>query len=399
MEERFQQACDARELPGVVLVASDSAGKFKYEKAFGLKSSTKKIGVDSTFIMASCTKLMTSISALQCVERGQIGLDDDVSTVLTELKDIQILTGFKEGTEEPIFKKAENKITIRQLLSHSSGLGYDGMSPVLSRWHTSLGKDAGKEGDPMLKRISVPLLFEPGTSWEYGYSLEWAGLLVMRLNNMSLEAYMQKYLWDPLGIKDITFHQELKPDVKKNLVTMTKRGKAAMRGMAAPNDDKVEWTDEKLYEDPIADEFGGAGGIGSAKEYLKILHSICADDGKLLMSETIDEMFTPQLNEEAQKAFSGFTAFLTESEMFSSHKAGTKVNYGLGGLLVLSDKDTGIKSGTLSWSGLPNLLWTIDRGSGLSLFYASNIVPFGDHKSHRFQQLFEKEMYTRASKL
>ena len=97
----------------MVDVSADYAEKFKYEKAFGLKSPSEKIGVDSTFIMASCTKFMTSISALQCVERGQIGLDDDVSTVLTELKDIQILTGFKEGTEEPTFKKAENKITVR----------------------------------------------------------------------------------------------------------------------------------------------------------------------------------------------------------------------------------------------------------------------------------------------
>ena len=251
----------------------------------------------------------------------------------------------------------------------------------------------------MLKRITVPLLFEPGTSWEYGYSLEWAGLLVMRLNKMSLEAYMQRHIWNPLNIKNITFHLELKPDVRKNLVTMTKRGDVEMYGMAVENEDKVAWTDDKLYDDPIADEFGGAGGIGPAKEYLKILHSICADDGKLLMSETIDEMFTPQLNDEAQKDFSNFFGVLGETEMFSSHKGDVKVNYGLGGELILSDKDTGIRSGTLSWSGLPNLLWTIDRGSGLSLFYASNVVPFGDHKSHKFQQLFEKEMYTRALKL
>lgn len=68
---------------------------------------------DTTFIMASCTKLMASIAALQSVERGQIGLDDDLSTVLTEFKDIQIITGFEEGTETPILKKAENKITLR----------------------------------------------------------------------------------------------------------------------------------------------------------------------------------------------------------------------------------------------------------------------------------------------
>lgn len=78
-----------------------------------MKSPTDKIDVDATFIMASCTKLMTSIAALQCVERGQIGLDDDVSSVLVELKDIQILTGFNEETGEPTFKTAEKKLTLR----------------------------------------------------------------------------------------------------------------------------------------------------------------------------------------------------------------------------------------------------------------------------------------------
>lgn len=69
--------------------------------------------LDSTFIMASCTKLMASIAALQCVERGQIGLDDDASTVLPELKGLQILTGFNKTSGEPEFKQAKNKITLR----------------------------------------------------------------------------------------------------------------------------------------------------------------------------------------------------------------------------------------------------------------------------------------------
>lgn len=69
--------------------------------------------LDATFIMASCTKLMTSIAGLQCMERGQVGLDDDLGEVISELKDCEILTGFKEGTEEPILKRAENKITLR----------------------------------------------------------------------------------------------------------------------------------------------------------------------------------------------------------------------------------------------------------------------------------------------
>lgn len=71
------------------------------------------MGVDAAFAFASCTKLMTSIAAMQCVERGQIGLDDDVSTILTELRDAEILTGFEDGTEIPILKRAEEKITLR----------------------------------------------------------------------------------------------------------------------------------------------------------------------------------------------------------------------------------------------------------------------------------------------
>lgn len=87
-------------------------GKLLYQKAFGPKSPTESIDFDTTFIFASCTKLMTSISALQCVERGQIGLDDDVSKFISELRDLQILTGYDEGGK-PILKKAENKITLR----------------------------------------------------------------------------------------------------------------------------------------------------------------------------------------------------------------------------------------------------------------------------------------------
>ncbi|KFZ10494.1 hypothetical protein V502_08091 [Pseudogymnoascus sp. VKM F-4520 (FW-2644)] len=399
LDEQFQQACEAGDLPGVVLLASDATGKFKYERAFGLKSPGEKIDVNATFIMASCTKLMTSIAALQCVERGQIQLDDDVSTVLTELKDIQILTGFKEGTKEPTFKPAKNKITLRHLLTHSSGLGYYGMNPLLTRLYRTLGaKAAGGMGDPIIKRITVPLLFEPGTSWEYGYGLDWAGVLVMRLTNLSLEAYMQKHIWDPLGIKNITFHQELKPDVRRRLVKMTKRGtRRGVWSKPSARGEKIEWTDDSLYEDPCADEFGGGGAIGSAVEYLKILTSICRSDGKLLTGKMIDEMFTPQLARDSQRALTLYNDALAATETFTSRKAGTELNYGLGGLLVLSDDETGLKSGTMTWSGLPNLLWSIDRRSGLSLFYAGNVIPFGDHKSHKMQQLFEREVYSLAS--
>ena len=248
----------------------------------------------------------------------------------------------------------------------------------------------------MLVSISCPLLFEPGTSWMYGNSLDWAGLLVMRVNSMSLEAYMQKYLWGPLSIQDITFHNNAKPDVRKKLVHMTKRGNGSVYGASVPSDEKVNWADESYHDGEDPDEFGGGGAFGSAVEYMKILHSICSDDGKLLKSETIDEMFSPQLNSNAQNVLTQFRKIFTGS---GNLELGAQVDYGLGGLLISKDEGTDGKGGILRWSGRPNLYWMIDRVRGISTFYASNIVPFGDAQSRKMQQLFEKEMYARISKM
>jgi CubicO group peptidase (beta-lactamase class C family) len=247
----------------------------------------------------------------------------------------------------------------------------------------------------LLQFAQKPLLFEPGTSWFYGASTDWVGILVMRLNDMSLEAYMQKYIWDPLGIENITFHQELKPDVKRNLVTLTMRGEQGIYVMAKKTDEKVRWIYDKLYDDPVKEEFGSGGAIASAVEFIKIMDSIARDDGKLLTSESIDEMFTSQLEGPDQEKFDLVNKFLARGGGFTSRPPGTVLKHGLAGMLVMSETDTGVKAGTLSWSGIANLLWTIDRASGLSLFYASNIMPYGDFKSHEFQQLFEKEMYKR----
>lgn len=193
---------------------------------------------------------------------------------------------------------------------------------------------------------------------------------------------MQKNIWDPLGIKNITFHPDRKPDVQNHLVHLTRRGP----------DDKVHWTEENYNDDRNdVNDFGGGGALGSAAEYIKILHSICANDGKLLKPETVDLMFTPQLNAQYRK-------HLPPGVLYSA--TATKLrprNWGLGRLLLF-DEETGRNEATLSWSGLPNLFWSIDRGSSLSTFYASNILPHGDPKSREMEALFQKEMYARSSK-
>ena len=285
------------------------------------------------------------------------------------------------------------------MLSHTSGFGYDAGNPDLSRWRKLRGQTSGIKGLPMRDRINIPLLFEPGSSWQYGMGLDWAGLLVERLNHTSLEAYMQEHIWDIIGAADITFHLELKPSVKQRLVKMSRRCGTGnpISAQTGQGERSVAWTDEVLYDDQTDDEYGGSGAFGSAVGFMNIMRSILANDGRLLKPQTLEWMFEPQLGMESERALVTFLGLSLQTDSFSSVSTTTKFNHGLGGLLILNDLDTGLKKGTLTWNGFPNLVWTIDRETGLALLYATNIVPFGDPQSAKHQQLFEREMYDRFS--
>ncbi|RFU32323.1 hypothetical protein B7463_g4024, partial [Scytalidium lignicola] len=375
-------------------------GEIVYQKAFGYKSLENEppqpLAVDDCFVLASCTKLMTSVAALQCVDRGQVGLDDDLSKIIPEIQDIDVLTGFDES-EEPILKKAVNKITLRNLLTHTSGFTYPAMQPLTAKWLKSNAAKSLPKTGTIIDQIRVPLVFEPGTSWQYSIGHDWAGVLVSRLNKMTLQSYMQKYIWEPLGITLLTFHPDENAEVQKRLVGMTHRGpvKRGVWGFAYKSDEKIEFTDEALFQYPMAYEWGGAGGVGAPTEYIKILHSLLLNDGRLLSSGMVDQMFSPQIGPESLKAYIDDNSQSFMQGIFASLPLGTPQQWGLGSRLVMGDVPTGLRAGTLQWSGLPNLLWTIDRAAGLCMFYASNLIPFGDVKIHEHQQLFEKEMYSR----
>ncbi|KFY31573.1 hypothetical protein V493_00989, partial [Pseudogymnoascus sp. VKM F-4281 (FW-2241)] len=182
-------------IPGAAFVAIDTRKGLVYSKASGLRTlrtNGTDFALDGLCFIASMTKLITSIAAMQAVERGLIGLDDDVSNVLHEWKDAQVLDGF-DNSGEPMLHKAKNKITLRLLLSHSSGISYDVMDPKLMQWRKSLGQEIMTLCGSIDAGYTVPLVYEPGEGWAYGAGIDWAGRLVERLNgNISLGEYMEK---------------------------------------------------------------------------------------------------------------------------------------------------------------------------------------------------------------
>lgn len=296
-EHLIKQAIATDEIPGCALVATNRNGKFTYAKAFGATSmkpeNAKPFALDTTMWVASCTKLMTSLCAMQLVERGLITLDEPVYKHIPELEKFTVLKGLEEETGKPIEEKHTKPITLRLLLTHSSGLTYDLTHPKALAWLKYHGREPGTSGK-LLERFDTPLVFEPGESWMYGPGLDYAGLLVERLTGKTLEEYMKENLWKPLGIKGMTFFLSSRPDLNVRMADMSMRDET---GKVRHTEWKARYVDGEEKE--VQDCMGGQGVFTSAGEYLKILNAVltCDENEKILKKATLEEFFRPQLGE------------------------------------------------------------------------------------------------------
>lgn len=307
-------------------------GSFKYSKSFGHTSMRSEkanpLRNDTVMWVASCTKLMTSICALQLVEQGKLTLDNPVYEHIPELKDFKILRTF-DDEGRPVEVQHTKPITLRTLLTHTSGLTYAGLHPKLVAWLAYHGKDPAGDAK-LLARFDAPLLFERGESWMYGPSIDYAGLLIERVSGQELENFMRKNLWEPLGVKDMTFKLKSRPDMKARMADMSTRDEKT---------GKVRYTNARMsYLDgdgeEVQDCMGGQGVFTTPEEYSKVLHAVLTMDEneKILKKEIVKEFFTPQLGKGASAAMN---AILQDDTVRSSLRGSNQADSALRRLITL----------------------------------------------------------------
>ena len=204
------------------------------------------------------------------------------------------------------------------------------------------------QGGTVEERFSYPLTFEPGSSWTYGAGIDWAGKIVERLVGETLETYMQTHIWQPLGIKDITFWPMKDPAFQARMVDFNPLDPKG-RGIACSGGADIQGEATECM--------GGQGGYASLPDYVKILQSILINDEKILKKATVEEMFKPHLTEASKAAMQGI---MTGPEGFFYSQLtprDTQRDFGLGGLLVEEDVPNLYGKGTLTWSGGINSTW------------------------------------------
>lgn len=241
-------------------------------------------------------------------------------------------------------------ITDSHLLTHSAGLCYLLMSRHVQRYRKHTRNFNIGRGEAVEEYCTQPLIYEPGTSWLYSTSVDWAGKLVERITKQTLEEFMNANIWQPLGIKDITFWPEKRPDMKPRLASMSIRDEGTGNVVHNPNGTGLPGGGK--------DCFGGHGASASMPDFFKILHSLLADDEKLLQRSTTALMFRPQLTRESQEAQKKLLANADSPMLFvGEFPKHVPLDWGIGGILT-READKGWRGqNTIIWSGMPNLFW------------------------------------------
>lgn len=358
LEKAFDTSLEDGTWPGVVVAATNKSGSFHYAKAFGNDDGTsdgRPFAMSSIMALASMSKLLTSIAALQLVEKRLVDLETDVSSLLPTLASQGVLCDW-DAAGKPCIQPRKNPITLRSLLTHSSGAGYDMSNPNLARFTAYKGRRVNS-GTTVDERFGYPLTFEPGTAWEYGTGIDWVGQLVERLTGQTLEADMQRHIWEPLGIERMSFWPAgISGGDRK--VRISVRDEASGRFTALK---------QLFLTEGVTDCFGGQGIYASMEEFLKVIHSILADDGKLLTSESIAMMFQSHLLPASRDSLQRHVKDCgTESSFIGIFDNNRLYDWGLGGMLAMENEPFGPQAKTLFWSGKPNLFW-VSNGSCLQL--------------------------------
>jgi methyl acetate hydrolase len=374
--EGLKRAADSGDVPGVVAAAATADGVI-FEGGFGKRSlaSDAPTTVDTVVWIASMTKAITAACAMQLVERGKLSLDGDLGAIVPELGRAQVLEGF-DAAGKPRLRAPKRAITLRHLLTHTSGYAYDMFNGDIVRYM----EVTGTPGIITCKNavLMLPLIADPGEKWEYGISIDWAGKAVEAVSGQTLDKYMQQNLLGPLGMTDTAF----------------KIGDAQRKRLAiihARTPDGLVPTDIEIPQEP---EFfmGGGGLYSTVSDYLKftqmILHGGTFDGVEVLRPETVATMSRNAMGAIVCEPMKAFVPTATNDVGFT---AGMK--WGLSFMINPSPMRTGRSAGSLAWAGLANSYYWIDPVRKVTGVYATQILPFYDPKAFAAYEGFETAVY------
>lgn len=363
-------------VPGVAVAAVFPDGEV-VSAAAGVRdaASGAAMSPDTVVWIASMTKAITAAAAMQLVERGKLSLDAPIAPVLPQLANAQVLEGFN-ADGAPILRPARVAITLRHLLTHSSGFVYDMWNADMSRYLDVTGKPGITSCANAA--LELPLVFDPGTAWDYGIGIDWAGKAVEAVSGMTLGAWLTENLFKPLGMRDTGFR--IRDDQRSRLARVHAR---TPEGIVA--------TDLEMPQTPEF-EMGGGGLYATVGDYLRFTRMILGggalDGVRVLEAPTVAQMSRNAMGELRCRKLKSVAPGSTNHVDFVDG-----MQWGLSFLINPEPLPTGRSAGSLAWAGLANSYYWIDPSKNVAGVYAAQLLPFYDTGAVALFGAFETAVY------
>jgi CubicO group peptidase (beta-lactamase class C family) len=375
IDETLRSGIAQRKIPAAAGMAA-TGSKILYQGAFGTRdSSGAALAEDSIFAIASMTKAITTVAAMQLVEQGKLQLDGPVSKQLPQLANLNVLTGF-DPAGKPLLQPAKTPVTLKHLLTHTSGFCYDIWDGDMFRYTSRMNgqKATGEIG---------PLMFEPGARWQYGQGIDWAGRLVESVSGMNLEDYFQAKILGPLEMPDTSF---LLPAAKFNRLVSTYRRE---------DDGSLKELPRALPAPPKT--FNGGGGLYSTTaDYVRFMQMILGrgrgiNRARILEPKTVESM---EINQIGNLTAGKMKSFRPSTSSDVDMQPGSTEKWGLGFLINTTAYTGGRSAGSLAWAGIDNTFFWIDPKRSLSAVLMMQFLPFVDKEAIGLLGDFERAVYS-----
>ena len=374
LSEQLSNAVSRGDTPGVVALVV-GRNDVLYEAAVGKLSIAHDIAmpVNAIFSIASMTKPVTSVAIMMLFEEGKLKLDDPVSKYLPGFDNLQVITKFNERYATYETRPAKGPMTIRHLLTHTSGIAYGAFNPIEYRLKEVTKKDEWE----------LPLVNDPGDKWNYGPSTVVLGMIVEKITGQSLEACFQQRIFVPLGMVDTSYAVPL-----------------AKQSRVATKHSRVNGTLQEEPQHPIpatsAPLFRGDCCLYStAQDYGKFMQMLL-NEGHLGPAKILSESSVKMMGENSIGSIFVELQPSADQSLAKSFPLGAGHDkFGLGFQIASNDPQYAKfrSAGSMSWAGIHNTEFWIDPVQHIGVVMMMQVLPFYDDGAIRTLRDFEESVY------
>ncbi|MEM9795983.1 MAG: serine hydrolase domain-containing protein [Pseudomonadota bacterium] len=363
-----------QDVPFTVVMLGNSDGVTETAAA-GDAAPGRAADAETAYRIFSMTKLVGSLAAMILIERGKLSMETEVASILPKWDDLEVLDGWDGDT--PRLRKPTTAATIRHLATHRSGLEYEFWNPDMARYLAVTGAPSILTGTRAA--MNYPLMFDPGTRWGYGISIDWLGLVVEAVDGRRMDAFCQEEIFAPLGMNETAFEPTNLIDRLAEPRIRVEDGSFQPHDIAPPPQPEIYGMGHCLYS--------------TAPDYMRLLRMLLRggelDGARLLSEASMDAFFADQMEGKPFERMISVAPPLSADVETLPGGAG----HGFGGLRNVTDIEGRRRAGTLSWAGVLNTHWWADRQADLCGVVMTQSLPFAEPRYMAFYEAVERHAY------